>query len=695
MRITPPSRVDAIVIGGGHAGLEAAWALGRRGHAVALVCFDAGGLARMSCNPAIGGLAKGQLAREIDALGGLMGRLADRAGIHFRMLNQRKGPAVRAPRAQTDKVLYSREAQRAVSGVAGIVLIEGEVTEILRETCRDGRSRVLGVRVVPSDGSRVQAGGAQGAHADGGRSASRAPGAFPVAQEIEIQARIVILTTGTFLGARLFTGMDPRPGGRRGEPAAHALSEQLKAMGLALGRLKTGTPPRLQRDSIAIARLEIQAGDEPPPRFSFFEDAPVQNRAVCHLTRTCARTHDIIRSALDRSPLYAGLIRGVGPRYCPSIEDKVVRFPERTSHQIFLEPEGLDGETIYPNGISTSLPADVQEAFLHSIPGLEEARIAHPGYAVEYDFLHTAQIDSRLKVRGFEGLYAAGQVNGTSGYEEAAAQGIVAGLNACADLEGRPPFILRRDEAYIGVLIDDLITKSPAEPYRMFTSQSEYRLLLRQDNADQRLSGIGWERGLLCNEEWARVSARWTTIARARERLRGTKLAGPHPAFAPADVGKSLEEILRRPGVSLTLLEEVQHTEIPVADFASLEADIKYEGYVPRLHKEIRERAAVEQLIMPEWIIDSPPDSISREARDRLRERRPGTLGQASRIPGITPCDVSVLMISIVARNREARADNAHKVRGNAERAIAGSETQEKALPENEDPASGIPESDR
>ena len=677
------------MIGGGHAGCEAAWALGRRGHAVAVVSLDVGGLACMSCNPAIGGLAKGQLVREIDALGGLMGRLADRAGIHFRMLNLRKGPAVRAPRAQADKALYSEMAVRALAALSSVTFIEGEVTEIVTEVSAEiaagavtaiapevpgefatrvpgdaggtGAVRVLGVRLEAPDWSLVRPGGA---HSAGRAPAHCSPDAFRVTEPLEIEARIVILTAGTFLGGCLFTGMDPRPGGRRGEPPARALSARLRAMGLRLGRLKTGTPPRLAGDSIDCTRLEVQPGDEPPPRFSFFEETPVRNQTVCHLTRTQPRTHEIIRAALDRSPLYGGLIRGIGPRYCPSIEDKIVRFPERASHQVFLEPEGLNGETVYPNGISTSLPADVQEAYVRSIPGLEEARIVHPGYAVEYDFLHTAQIDSRLKVRGFDGLYAAGQVNGTSGYEEAAAQGLVAGLNACADREGRPPFLLRRDEAYIGVLIDDLITKSPEEPYRMFTSQSEYRLLLRQDNADQRLSRLGWERGLLGKEEMERVATRWAALERERERLRVEKVSGFHPPLTASDVGKSLEEVLRRPEVSLALLEESHRPRIPVEDFASLEADIKYEGYLPRLRKEIRERESIEQLIVPECIIDNPPVGLSREAQEKLRERRPRTLGQASRVPGITPCDVSILLVRIVAGNREAEGTRANEQAG-------------------------------
>ncbi|MFH1144435.1 MAG: tRNA uridine-5-carboxymethylaminomethyl(34) synthesis enzyme MnmG, partial [Candidatus Eisenbacteria bacterium] len=635
--------------GGGHAGVEAAWALGKLGHTVALVTFDAGGLARMSCNPAIGGLAKGQLAREIDALGGLMGRLIDRTGIHFRMLNRRKGPAVQAPRAQADKPGYSAEAARILNALPKVRLIEGEVTEILYETAPGSRRRVAGVRIASPDWSLVEAGGA---HSRGPEfPCAVGPRAAKARTPVELAARFVVLTTGTFLRARLFTGMDPRPGGRRGEPPSLALSACLQDLGLKLGRLKTGTPPRLRRDSIDFSHLEAQPGDEPPQRFSFFENVEIANRAQCHLTRTNRATHEVIRRALDRSPLYGGIIEGIGPRYCPSIEDKVVRFPERDSHHVFLEPEGLGEGEIYPNGISTSLPPDVQAAYVRTIRGLERAEIVHPGYAVEYDFLNTSQIDSTLKVRGIEGLYTAGQINGTSGYEEAAAQGIVAGLNVCAEIEGRPPFVLRRDDAYIGVLVDDLITKVPSEPYRMFTSQSEYRLLLRQDNADRRLSRIGWERGLLAGEDWEKVAHRWDGIARERARLGALRMTRSGSETIPeGDIGKSLAEVLKRPGFSLAALRDFGfHCEIPQEDHASLEADIKYEGYIARLMKEISRRQSIEELLIPEDLLDDPPAALSREARERLEGHRPRTMGQASRIPGVTPCDISLLLVKIHA----------------------------------------------
>ena len=663
--------VDAVVVGGGHAGIEAAWALGKLGHSVALITIDARGLGRMSCNPSIGGLAKGQLVREIDALGGLMGRLADRAGIHFRMLNRRKGPAVHAPRAQMDKPAYTGEALARLLGLPGVQIVEAEVTEIVTESAPGVPRRVSGVRLCAPDWRRVTPGGAhsegpacapvQGAHPRGRRDA----------HPHEISTRVVILALGTFLEGVLFTGMDPRPGGRRGEPPADALGAALRGLGLRLGRLKTGTPPRLARDSIDLSVLEAQPGDEPSPRFSFFEPCSVRNRVLCHLTRTNPGTHRIVAAALDRSPLYGGMIQGIGPRHCPSIEDKVVRFPERGHHQVFLEPEGIASDLVYPSGISTSLPQDVQQAYVRTIRGLEHAGIVYPGYAIEYSFLLTSQIETTLRVRGVEGLYAAGQINGTSGYEEAAAQGLVAGLNARAWLEKRPPVILRRGQAYIGVLIDDLITKTPTEPYRMFTSQSEYRLMLRQDNADQRLSALGHELGLLGEDEWRAAQERRGRIENARRQLESTKLdraavaraaAGGSGAAArsrdwpgvdAADVGRTLAELLRRPETSVDdLLALGLLGALSPEDRATLEADVKYDGYISRLLKEIEQRRGLEDQIIPVGLLDEPPEALSREAREHLWERRPLTLGQASRIPGVTPCDLSILAIRIRAPRR-------------------------------------------
>jgi tRNA uridine 5-carboxymethylaminomethyl modification enzyme len=704
-----PAAVDAVVVGGGHAGIEAAWALARLGHRVALVTFDAQALARMSCNPSVGGLAKGQLVREIDALGGLMGRLIDRTGIHFRMLNRSKGPAVHAPRAQADKEAYAAEALRVLSSQAGILLVEAEVTEIVAETAVSPggvrRRRVTGVRMGPPRWDLVQPGGAhsQGparrsagrgggaggwAPASPGREGGSDADAIRVTAPCELGARVAVVTAGTFLRAMVFTGLDPRPGGRRGEPPARDLSGCLERLGLTMGRLKTGTPPRLARDSVDVARLAIQPGDEPPPRFSFYEAAVVSNRVTCHLTHTNERTHRVIRGALDRSPLYGGLIRGIGPRYCPSIEDKIVRFPERESHHVFLEPEGLHSETVYPNGISTSLPEDVQLTYVRTIPGLEEARIVHPGYAVEYDFLLTTQIDASMAVRAVEGLYAAGQINGTSGYEEAAAQGLMAGINAHARLSGSDPVVLARSEAYIGVLVDDLITKVPSEPYRMFTSQSEYRLLLRQDNADRRLAPLGRALGLVEEVDWRRVEERWDRVERAQADLRAHRVgrreaalarscapwnersaggravggvgawdspgagAPPIPSGAAGGVaddalaGKTFEDLLRRPEVHIDLLEAFGYRcSLAPDDRTTLEAEVKYDGYVRKQTREIERSKDLDNREIPERIFDAPPAQLSREAKERLAQHRPRTLGQALRIQGITQNDLMILAV--------------------------------------------------
>ncbi len=673
--LRPWRAAEAVVIGGGHAGLEAAWALAKLGHTVIVVTFDATGIARMSCNPSIGGLAKGQLAREVDALGGLMGRLADRNGIHFRMLNRKKGPAVHAPRAQVDRESYSRDACTLLASLPRVLIIEGEVTEIVTETAPGKEPRVIGVRLDVPKGVTREHDVAQSGDADLIPAGVTGPCRIVRIQgPCEVATTVVVLTVGTFLKGVLFTGMEPCPGGRRGEPPASSLSASLDRLGLVLGRLKTGTPPRISRNSIEFNGLEVQSGDEPPQRFSFFETCDVRNQVVCHLTRTSENTHQVIRASLERSPLFAGLIRGVGPRYCPSIEDKVVRFPERASHQVFLEPEGLESPLVYPNGLSTSLPADVQQAFLRTVPGLEHAEIVHPGYAVEYDFMLTSQLDSSMRVRGIEGLFAAGQINGTSGYEEAAAQGIIAGVNASASLTGRTPLILRRCDAYIGVLIDDLVTKTPMEPYRMFTSQSEYRLMLRQDDADRRLSRLGAQLGLLSPEDSRRVKERWARIECTKAQLRQVRVDGKllgrlreQAACRGKDVlgetqdeqglGKGLDEIIRRPGMTLRRLRSAG---VPLSladeDAISLEADLKYGGYVERLLKEIETRENLEDLRIPDSVLDHPPEAVSREARERLQERRPRTLGQASRIAGIGPCDISILAVRIHATAASRKA---------------------------------------
>lgn len=659
----PPRQVDAIVVGGGHAGIEAAWALARLGYQTAMITFDAHAMGRMSCNPSVGGLAKGQLVREIDALGGLMGRLIDRTGIHFRLLNRRKGPAVHAPRAQADKDRYSAEALKELLALEHLTIIEGEVTELLTDAA-GGKRRICAVRLTPPEFSQVTPGGA---HSTGLQRAAVPPaGVIRLEQAAEISSQVVVLTVGTFLAGKLFTGMNAVAGGRRGEPPARGLSASLLGLGLQLGRLKTGTPPRIDRGTIDFSKVTKQEGDEPVPRFSYFESTEPRNQVACYITRTCGATHGIISANLDRSPLFSGLIKGTGPRYCPSIEDKIVSFPDRDSHQIFLEPEGVAAETYYPNGISTSLPLDVQEAFVHSIPGLEAARIVHPGYAVEYDFLLTSQIDSCLQVQSIAGLFASGQLNGTSGYEEAAAQGIVAGLNAGALISGAPPFIPARSQAYIGVLIDDLVTKVPTEPYRMFTSHSEYRLILRQDNADRRLSAIGFEYGLLSRDEWRQVSDRWdrvTTLERRLEslllsreswnRYRDGNAAPQRPLISENDVGTTMAQLLKRPGVTMETISLLGFPDpVSPADGATLEAEVKYAGYIRKQERHIFRIKAMEGTVLPDWLFDDPPESLSLEGREKLLAHRPTTLGQALRIPGITQSDGFIISIMIRSRGR-------------------------------------------
>jgi len=515
---TPP--YDLIVIGAGHAGCEAALASARMGHATLLVTLRKDRIAHMPCNPAVGGLAKGHLVKELDALGGEIGRATDRAGIQFRMLNRSKGPAVWSPRAQTDKVLYSRRMRETVESTAGLDVVEVEVEALVIE-----RDRFAGIRL--KDGSVVR-------------------------------ARRCVLTAGTFLRGLMHTGGCRTRGGREGEPPSNGLSDSLRSLGLRMGRLKTGTPPRILKRSVDLGAFTPQRGDDPPTPFSHRTERIEQPQTMCYLAHTNERTHDVIRGGLDRSPLYTGVIEGIGPRYCPSIEDKVVRFPDKVRHQIFIEPEGLDHPELYLNGISTSLPVDVQRGILASIPGLETAEIARPGYAVEYDFFPPDQIRRTMESKAIDGLYFAGQVNGTSGYEEAAAQGFIAGVNAVLGLRGEAPFVPRRDEAYIGVMLDDLTTKEIDEPYRMFTSRAEFRLILRQDNADERLMEQGCRFGLVAPAAWERVRERMARVGRVIDRMSRTPfraggLAAQVAALGLEDVRKALtlEELLRRPGVTL------------------------------------------------------------------------------------------------------------------------------------------------
>jgi tRNA uridine 5-carboxymethylaminomethyl modification enzyme len=615
------SDFDAIVIGAGHAGIEAGLALARLGFSTLLVTQHLDAIGRMSCNPAIGGIAKGNLVREIDALGGEMGRLIDATMIQFRMLNASRGPAVQAPRAQADKQAYAALAKRTLEGQKGLQLFQDTVVDLLLD---GAERRVRGV--LTERGRRVA-------------------------------ARAVVLTTGTFMEGRLFIGEWSAPGGRLGEPAAQGLGASLRRMGFTVGRLKTGTPARGLGASLDTGRMERQ---EPDPRavpFSFSHDTVERPAVPCWITHTNAETHRIIRENIHRSPLYGGKIKGRGPRYCPSIEDKVVRFPERDRHQVFVEPEGLSTDEVYLNGVSSSLPEDVQEAFLRTLPGLERLQIVRPGYAVEYDYLEPTQLLPSLMTKAVEGLFVAGQTNGTSGYEEAAGQGIVAGINAALLLQGREPLVLSRAEAYIGVMVDDLVTLGADEPYRLFTSRAEYRLCLRHDTADARLLPVGRRIGLQGAEAEERLERKLQGVGEIEALLRARRVGAEDAAAADLGThrGMSFAQALTDPRISLAdLVAREPRLGLWPGEWLSLaETGVKYEGYIRRQNEQVARFRGMEERRIPAGFDWDGLAGVSSEAREKLRRIRPTSIGQAARIPGVRPPDIAVLMILLKKPPRE------------------------------------------